>query len=692
VCIQYSCGILKVSPPREKKVIFFSILSDWHPRSQGIFKGAVSNKSQATDLNPEHQTLNSAFLKALYHTKAKLQIDELKAVLRQLPEVHRNVLNYMLGFMVKVSEHHEDNGATQETLAEAFASKLFRYYEREAEEDDDAEFDDEDGSPEDKEKLVLLMLQHHHDLEGTGVRNRAARASVLPEGTLTVNSSPASGRSSVQNVSSTMSTMGASTMRSINASHNLSSANASPDKPTKSPQFTSNKSPQSSGSVVATDSAAKGAAASLMVEQLPILLDEGHAAVRQLSDSNEAVRTLLLHLQSHLEADLAQVKRQVGEAEQRMEKWEEAQVGTEETVMGIRERLASIATEDEIKSLKAKVGQLGVDTTAEAWHKAWQGRLEEVEERLDRLAEDEEEGGPRKGGGVGSEEVARMVKTAVEDALLRQDRARQEEFDKWRQQLEKDMDQWRKRTEEEIKTEAGVAAASAIKGGLEECKAACKQVDEAFNNLKSNQTASAGGQAGVAGEGSSAGELEEQVQKLRKAIEEVDARGDNLTERLDEMLKTSDAVDEQLSQMAGDAEVLRERISTLERGQQKVAKWQEDFVNEPPDLRDVRAKLEGLSKAVDLVKAAPAADVGAASPAADDLASQVQALTERVDLFEESTEKRLEVFQDSVQQVETRIHELEVMVKEASAHVETLKVLHISSQMFFLRKFVNQVN
>lgn len=39
-----------------------------------------------------------------------------------------------------------------------------------------------------------------------------------------------------------------------------------------------------------------------------MLLDEGHAAVRQLSDSNEAVTTLLQHLQSHLEADLAQVK------------------------------------------------------------------------------------------------------------------------------------------------------------------------------------------------------------------------------------------------------------------------------------------------------------------------------------------------------------------------------------------------
>ena len=54
-----------------------------------------------------------------------------------------------------------------------------------------------------------------------------------------------------------------------------------------------------------------------------------------------------------------------------------------------------------------------------------QGRLEEVEERLDRLAEEDEEGGARKGGGVSADEVARMVKTAVEDAVVRNDRLRQ---------------------------------------------------------------------------------------------------------------------------------------------------------------------------------------------------------------------------------------------------------------------------
>jgi len=370
----------------------------------------------------------------------------------------------------------------------------------------------------------------------------------------------------------------------------------------------------------------------------------------------------------------------VGEAEERMEKWEEAQASTDEAVMGVRERLAAMPSAEEMKRLKASAGQEAADKSAEAWHKAWQGRLEEVEERLDRLAEDEDEGAPRKAGAVGSEEeVARMVKTAVEDALLRQDRARQEELDKWRQQQQQEMEQWRKRTEEEIKAEAGVAAASAIKGALEESKAATKQVRQALDELKASQPASpARPGPNDAGAGSSAVELEEQVQKLRKAIEEVDARGDNLTERLDEMLKTSDAVDEQLSQMAGDAEVLRERINTLERGQQKVAKWQEDFVNEPPDLRDLRAKLEALGQAVELVKAAPAG--GASSPEA--AAPMVQALTERVDVFEESTEKRLEAFQESLQQTESRIQELEAMVKEASTHVETLKVCPPLSSIF----------
>ena len=59
-----------------------------------------------------------------------------------------------------------------------------------------------------------------------------------------------------------------------------------------------------------------------------------------------------------------------------MEKWEEAQASTDEAVMGVRERLAAMPSAEEMKRLKASAGQEAADKSAEAWHKAWQGRLE----------------------------------------------------------------------------------------------------------------------------------------------------------------------------------------------------------------------------------------------------------------------------------------------------------------------------
>lgn len=97
----------------------------------------------------------------------------------------------------------------------------------------------------------------------------------------------------------------------------------------------------------------------------------------------------------------------------------------------VERRLAPLPSEVEFKAIKAKLD----GTDKDSWNKAVQGRLEEIEERLDRLAEDEEEGEGRKGVGMSSDEVARMVKTAVDDALLRADRARNEEHSSWRLQV-----------------------------------------------------------------------------------------------------------------------------------------------------------------------------------------------------------------------------------------------------------------
>ena len=43
---------------------------------------------------------------------------ELKALLRQLGDLERNVLIYMLRFMVDVSAHQDANGASRECLSE----------------------------------------------------------------------------------------------------------------------------------------------------------------------------------------------------------------------------------------------------------------------------------------------------------------------------------------------------------------------------------------------------------------------------------------------------------------------------------------------------------------------------------------------------------------------------------------------
>jgi hypothetical protein len=256
--------------------------------------------------------LSGAFCNALSHEKAALQIAELKALLRQLPDVHRNVLTYMLRFMIEVSTHEHANSASRQTLAEAFATKMFRQHQTDEGEDDE-EWDEDDRSPRDKQKLLLLMLSHQPELEGASVRGRATRAGVIPEGTLTVGFSPA--LSSVQSggtstsvsvvplrvkllvnlrccsrllagalfrakrphldfgVSSNASSKASSKPALLQVGLSTSGTGTSPDKNAKSPQ--------SSGSVVAMRSTAGVSAEAgphVLEQQLPMLLDEGTAA------------------------------------------------------------------------------------------------------------------------------------------------------------------------------------------------------------------------------------------------------------------------------------------------------------------------------------------------------------------------------------------------------------------------------
>ena len=101
-------------------------------------------------------------------------------------------------------------------------------------------------------------------------------------------------------------------------------------------------------------------------------------------------------------------------------------------------------------------------------------------------------------------------------------------------------------------------------------------------------------------------------------MQDASSRADNFEERLDDFLKASDAGEDAAKLMKSEVDVLRERVSVLDKSLAKAAKWQDDFVNEPPDLRDVRAKLDVLTKAVEELKpAAAAAPPAAKGPEAE---------------------------------------------------------------------------
>ena len=208
----------------------------------------------------------------------------------------------------------------------------------------------------------------------------------------------------------------------------------------------------------------------------------------------------------------------------------------------------------------------------------------------------------------------------------------------WREQAEREMVKWRKETEEEIKREAAVAAAQAIKGTLEESKAATKEARAALAALryavyllhwyKGTQTDAAAGSSSpkepaesgehAGGGGGGGKEALEAVERLRKEVQDASSRADNFEERLDDFLKASDAGEDAAKLMKSEVDVLRERVSVLDKSLAKAAKWQDDFVNEPPDLRDVRVKLDVLTKAVEELKpAAAAAPPAAKGPEAE---------------------------------------------------------------------------
>lgn len=97
------------------------------------------------------------------------------------------------------------------------------------------------------------------------------------------------------------------------------------------------------------------------------------------------------------------------------------------------------------------------------------------------------------------------------------------------------MEAWKKKIERETKSEAAVAAAAAIKGALEESKAATKEVREALASLGPKDAGESPDQSPAGGGGLNVA-LEE-MEQFRQELKGVNDRLGNHEDRLDDILK-----------------------------------------------------------------------------------------------------------------------------------------------------------
>ena len=174
------------------------------------------------------------FLQAIYHQNESLQLAELKALFRQLPDVSKNVIFYVVRFIGDFESQKSSNRHSISELLPIFSRSLFKKQVLDSK------------SPSKMEIQVVefmnLVMKFINDLEQGGSRGKAGKAG---------------------------------------ADSSLSSP--SPLLSVPSPERTPSKS-----ALDLSDAAA----------QLPSVLDEGAAAIKQLTDSNQAIKELLSHLMS----------------------------------------------------------------------------------------------------------------------------------------------------------------------------------------------------------------------------------------------------------------------------------------------------------------------------------------------------------------------------------------------------------
>eukprot|EP00960_Hanusia_phi_P062274 765104-Hanusia_phi.AAC.11 len=178
------------------------------------------------------------FLQAIYHQNESLQVAELKALFRQLPDVSKNIILYVVRFITEFESHKTSSRQSISELLPIFSRSLFKKQISESKSQSKMEIQ--------VVEFMNLVTKFGNELEHGGLRGKQQAGKTGADSSFT----------------------------------------SSPPLSVNSPERTPSRSGQDLSDVAT---------------QLPLVLDEGSAAIRQLTDANEAVKELLSHLMSKLD-------------------------------------------------------------------------------------------------------------------------------------------------------------------------------------------------------------------------------------------------------------------------------------------------------------------------------------------------------------------------------------------------------
>jgi chromosome segregation ATPase len=472
---------------------------------------------------PLSANLYGQFIGCLQYPNESLQVAQLKVVMRQLPELNRNIFMQVLRALSTVEQRNKLNHTSIKMLARLFSSHLIW---------DPSEDDFGQIQSHDTVTLVQLMLDNFVELAeavqgGSALRNRASRAGVVPD---TVTTQIGKGQTHLTPI----------------IDHEVKS----------------------------------------LVNSLPPIFDEGLAAVKQLSDSNDALQTLVQRMGGSLQAfdsvssDVKNLQKKMVDIEHKhtslAQDVEDKLLILESNPSSDARNLSAADFDDKIASLEHKV---------EAWIQVVQTRLDNIESSNP----DEDDASTTKK--VTRNEIDEMVQSALKDALEIKDHAHQESMVAWQKQVEADFSKWKKETMEE----AAKVVASHI-----------TTVNKRLDSLLADSE----------GKKSDSHEVQsEEISKLKKTIESVSDSEERLNGRIDDLMRSVEDLAERFKACESEDLSLKERLNKLNKELETAVKQQpkQEQAESSPDegtqtaisqLQEEVSKIEPLQSGLDSIKKA----------------------------------------------------------------------------------------